>query len=321
MSEQPTIAARYLTVGDVVQQAASADPSTVTAVVDAADMVAVTFDGAATPLLYDPDTRLTVAAPSTTAQDGPVTIAARHLIPGVHVAIPPLTADRGILIGRVVGVQPQPQFERVAVMLLWLADGRVDLERYETESRIALATPEQVAEAEAQGQRERLADALEDLVRDIRQQKLPPPECARRMVALLPEGLTYDRADGPAEQARATCEAGTACTGRDGRPSPYACPTCGHCAQHDHGGCAARTKDGRCGCTGEVAKPTGPTCARCALNDRPGVASRGECCSSHKSELCHRCYRETHLVEVCTAGCSDCAAEGLPIRLREAAPR
>jgi hypothetical protein len=59
--------------------------------------------------------------------------------------------------------------------------------------------------------------------------------------------LLADRVEVP-EQAR-TCEAGTACTGRDGRPSPFACSVCGHCAQHDGAGCAARTDTGRCGCT------------------------------------------------------------------------
>jgi hypothetical protein len=48
-------------------------------------------------------------------------------------------------------------------------------------------------------------------------------------------------------------------------------------------------------------------CIRC--ND---VAATGPCCSSHGKALCHRCYRRTHFVEVCVAGCSDCAREGLP---------
>lgn len=49
-------------------------------------------------------------------------------------------------------------------------------------------------------------------------------------------------------------------------------------------------------------------CARCH-----DVASTGQCCSSHGKELCHRCYRRTHFVEVCVAGCEDCAREGLPV--------
>lgn len=36
------------------------------------------------------------------------------------------------------------------------------------------------------------------------------------------------------------------------------------------------------------------------------------CCSSHDKNLCHRCYRQTHFVEVCVASCSACAREGLP---------
>jgi hypothetical protein len=27
--------------------------------------------------------------------------------------------------------------------------------------------------------------------------------------------------------------------------------------------------------------------------------------------LCHACYRRTHFVEVCVAGCPNCAREGL----------
>jgi hypothetical protein len=49
-------------------------------------------------------------------------------------------------------------------------------------------------------------------------------------------------------------------------------------------------------------------CAACG-----DVASVGECCSSHCKQLCHRCYRRTHFVEVCIAGCEACAREGLPI--------
>jgi len=53
--------------------------------------------------------------------------------------------------------------------------------------------------------------------------------------------------------------------------------------------------------------------ARCERCPKPKV---GPCCSSHHKELCHECYRRTHFVEVCVASCSDCAAEGLPVRLR-----
>ncbi|MEU4570814.1 DUF4326 domain-containing protein [Micromonospora sp. NPDC023956] len=44
-------------------------------------------------------------------------------------------------------------------------------------------------------------------------------------------------------------------------------------------------------------------------------ATAGTCCSSHSKRLCHLCYRRTHFVEVCVAGCSDCAAENLPVTL------
>lgn len=56
-------------------------------------------------------------------------------------------------------------------------------------------------------------------------------------------------------------------------------------------------------------------CSRCETTTaRPGV-----CCSSHGKRLCHLCYRRTHFVEVCVAGCKDCAAENLPGRLSEVA--
>lgn len=45
------------------------------------------------------------------------------------------------------------------------------------------------------------------------------------------------------------------------------------------------------------------------------TAARGVCCSSHGDLLCHRCYRMTHFVEVCVAGCTACKAEGLPVSL------
>lgn len=48
-------------------------------------------------------------------------------------------------------------------------------------------------------------------------------------------------------------------------------------------------------------------CERCTT-----AAAVSRCCSSHGKNLCHRCYRQTHFVEVCVAGCSACAREGLP---------
>jgi hypothetical protein len=45
------------------------------------------------------------------------------------------------------------------------------------------------------------------------------------------------------------------------------------------------------------------------------AASTGVCCSSHGKTLCHRCYRQTHFVEVCVDGCRDCDREGLPLKL------
>lgn len=52
-------------------------------------------------------------------------------------------------------------------------------------------------------------------------------------------------------------------------------------------------------------------CINCST--KPGET----CCSSHGKHLCHRCYRRTHFVEVCIAGCKDCAREGLPVVLSE----
>ena len=37
------------------------------------------------------------------------------------------------------------------------------------------------------------------------------------------------------------------------------------------------------------------------------------CCSSHNALLCHGCYRRTHFVEVCIAGCAACTRENLPL--------
>lgn len=54
-------------------------------------------------------------------------------------------------------------------------------------------------------------------------------------------------------------------------------------------------------------------CIRCLT-----FPSTGTCCSSHGKQLCHGCYRLTHFVQVCVAGCRDCVAEGLPVNLREA---
>jgi hypothetical protein len=48
-----------------------------------------------------------------------------------------------------------------------------------------------------------------------------------------------------------------------------------------------------------------------ACDERPAT---GMCCSSHQAHMCHRCYRLAHFVEVCVAGCSDCAREGLAVR-------
>jgi hypothetical protein len=47
-------------------------------------------------------------------------------------------------------------------------------------------------------------------------------------------------------------------------------------------------------------------CQRCAL-----APAESECCSSHQKHLCHKCYRVTHFVEVCSPTCSKCQREGL----------
>lgn len=47
-------------------------------------------------------------------------------------------------------------------------------------------------------------------------------------------------------------------------------------------------------------------CIRCKMKPADGI-----CCSSHGKRLCHGCYRQTHFVEVCVAGCSACTREGL----------
>ncbi|MFF0821186.1 hypothetical protein ACFYUR_12445 [Micromonospora haikouensis] len=54
-------------------------------------------------------------------------------------------------------------------------------------------------------------------------------------------------------------------------------------------------------------------CVRCTTT----AAADGVCCSSHGKRLCHLCYRRTHFVEVCVAGCQQCAAEGLPVLLAD----
>jgi hypothetical protein len=53
-------------------------------------------------------------------------------------------------------------------------------------------------------------------------------------------------------------------------------------------------------------------CVRCTTANAAEV-----CCSAHDKHLCHLCYRRTHFVEVCVAGCRDCAAEGLPVNLSD----
>lgn len=57
---------------------------------------------------------------------------------------------------------------------------------------------------------------------------------------------------------------------------------------------------------------TKPNCWRCET-----TPAAGTCCSSHKKDLCHLCYRRTHFVEVCVAGCTECATEGLPVKLSD----
>ncbi|GIM90342.1 hypothetical protein [Paractinoplanes toevensis] len=58
--------------------------------------------------------------------------------------------------------------------------------------------------------------------------------------------------------------------------------------------------------------PLHPACTRCEK-----TVADGMCCSSHQHELCHRCYRITHFVEICGRetdngrSCSKCAVEGL----------
>jgi hypothetical protein len=55
-------------------------------------------------------------------------------------------------------------------------------------------------------------------------------------------------------------------------------------------------------------------CERCKATPAASV-----CCSAHGKKLCHLCYRRTHFVGVCVEGCQECAAEGLPVNLREIA--
>jgi hypothetical protein len=61
-----------------------------------------------------------------------------------------------------------------------------------------------------------------------------------------------------------------------------------------------------------------PTCERC---NKESVSAAEGCCSSHRKFLCHDCYRRTHFVEVCSAACTACAAEGLPTIVRRATAR
>lgn len=65
---------------------------------------------------------------------------------------------------------------------------------------------------------------------------------------------------------------------------------------------------------GEPAE-TNTACVRCTTTP----AAPGVCCPPHDKPLCHLCYRRTHFVEVCVAGCRDCAAEHLPVWLSELA--
>lgn len=76
-----------------------------------------------------------------------------------------------------------------------------------------------------------------------------------------------------------------------------------------------RTIDEREHLKAEVEKLRAALCVRCATT----APAPGTCCSSHNKRLCHLCYRRTHFVEVCVAGCRDCAAERLPMRLSELA--
>jgi hypothetical protein len=51
---------------------------------------------------------------------------------------------------------------------------------------------------------------------------------------------------------------------------------------------------------------TAVLCIRCKSTEAAGF-----CCKAHGKQLCHGCYRHTHFVEICAAGCTDCACEGL----------
>jgi hypothetical protein len=61
--------------------------------------------------------------------------------------------------------------------------------------------------------------------------------------------------------------------------------------------------------------PVDVACERCQTT----TATDDPCCSSHSKALCHLCYRRTHFVEVCVAGCLGCASQGLPVVLTRAA--
>lgn len=62
--------------------------------------------------------------------------------------------------------------------------------------------------------------------------------------------------------------------------------------------------------TAATAVETAAPCVRCTT-----TPAAGTCCTSHGKKLCHLCYRRTHFVDVCVAGCTECAAEGLPVLL------
>lgn len=60
--------------------------------------------------------------------------------------------------------------------------------------------------------------------------------------------------------------------------------------------------------------PLSPACMQCEK-----TAADSVCCSSHDVELCHRCYRAFHFVEICSPACAKCAREGLDPAKRVAA--
>lgn len=58
-------------------------------------------------------------------------------------------------------------------------------------------------------------------------------------------------------------------------------------------------------------------CRLCGTAGAPN-ADVSTCCSSHLWDLCHRCYRRTHFVQVCVEGCRSCERQGLPVVLAHA---